>query len=153
MCLMFPWLSSFIKCKASQLMRLWYLSHRRTAKAHARLRQSLRCSHALNMEVNEGSDQTLDMQRQWIAAHACLKIEFTEGNKCHNLMSRLICRPGWFGMEVQKVVSWMKGVQQRNGIWAKSCENMSYAICEQQRRRSACASAQSDQHLYCSLLR
>ena len=28
-----------------------------------------------------------------------------------------------------------------------------YAICEQQRRRSACASAQSDQHLCCSLLR
>ena len=27
-----------------------------------------------------------------------------------------------------------------------------YAICEQQRRRSACASAQSDQHLCCSLL-
>ena len=28
-----------------------------------------------------------------------------------------------------------------------------YAICEQQRRRSACASAQSDQHLCCSLPR
>ena len=28
-----------------------------------------------------------------------------------------------------------------------------FAICEQQRRRSACASAQSDQHLCCSLLR
>ena len=37
-------------------------------------------------------------------------------------------------------------------IWARSCENVSYAICEQQRRRSACASAQSDQRLYCSLL-
>ena len=30
---------------------------------------------------------------------------------------------------------------------------LSYAICEQQRRRSACASAQSDQRLCCSLLR
>ena len=30
---------------------------------------------------------------------------------------------------------------------------MSYAICEQQRRRSACASALSDQHLCCSLLK
>ena len=30
---------------------------------------------------------------------------------------------------------------------------MSYAICEQQRRRSACASAQSDQRLCCSLPR
>ena len=37
--------------------------------------------------------------------------------------------------------------------WARSCENVSYAICEQQRCRSACASAQSDQHLCCSLLR
>ena len=33
--------------------------------------------------------------------------------------------------------------------WARSCENVSYAICEQQRCRSACASAQSDQHLCC----
>ena len=38
-------------------------------------------------------------------------------------------------------------------IWARSCENVSYAICEQQRCRLACASAQSDQHLCCSLLR
>ena len=30
---------------------------------------------------------------------------------------------------------------------------MSYAICQQQRCRSACTSAQSDQHLCCSLLR
>ena len=29
---------------------------------------------------------------------------------------------------------------------------MSYFICEQQRRRSACTSAQSDQHLCCSLV-
>ena len=36
-------------------------------------------------------------------------------------------------------------------IWARSCENVSYAICEQQRRRSACASVQSDQGLCCSL--
>ena len=38
-------------------------------------------------------------------------------------------------------------------MWARSCENVSYAICEQQRCRSACASAQSNQHLCCSLLR
>ena len=36
--------------------------------------------------------------------------------------------------------------------WARSCENVSYAICEQQRCRLACASAQSGQHLCCSLL-
>ena len=37
--------------------------------------------------------------------------------------------------------------------WARSCENMSYAICEQQRRRLACTSAQSDQHVCCSLFK
>ena len=37
--------------------------------------------------------------------------------------------------------------------WAWSCKNVSHAICEQQRHRSACASAQSDQHLCHSLLR
>ena len=37
-------------------------------------------------------------------------------------------------------------------IWAEPWENVSYVICEQQRRRSACASAQSDQRLCCSLL-
>ena len=31
--------------------------------------------------------------------------------------------------------------------------NVSYVICEQRMRRSACASAQSDQRLCCSLLR
>ena len=32
-------------------------------------------------------------------------------------------------------------------IWARPWENVSYAICKQQRHRSACAFAQSDQHL------
>ena len=32
-------------------------------------------------------------------------------------------------------------------IWARSCENVFYVICEQQRCRSACTAAQSDQHL------
>ena len=31
--------------------------------------------------------------------------------------------------------------------WARLCENVCYGICEQQRRRSACTFAQSDQHL------
>ena len=38
-------------------------------------------------------------------------------------------------------------------IWARLCENVSYAICEQQKCRSACTSTQFDQHLCCSLLR
>ena len=38
-------------------------------------------------------------------------------------------------------------------IWAAPWENVSYVICEPQRRRSACAFAQSDQRLCFSLLR
>ena len=43
------------------------------------------------MEVDEGSDQISDVQPQWIAAHARLKIEFTAGDKYQNLMSRHKC--------------------------------------------------------------
>ena len=58
------------------------------------------------MEVHdEGSDQKSDVQPQWIAVHACLKIEFTEGDKCHNLMSRLKCK------RLQFCVSWRKYLQ------------------------------------------
>ena len=38
-------------------------------------------------------------------------------------------------------------------LWPGHAKKMAYAICEQQRCRSACASAQSDQHLCGSLLR
>ena len=36
-------------------------------------------------------------------------------------------------------------------IWASTRENLSSGVCEQQRRRPACASAQSDQRLCCSV--
>ena len=42
---------------------------------------------------------------------------------------------------------------QSTNHWARSCKNVSYAIRKQQRRSGAFASAQSDQHLCCSLLR
>ena len=41
------------------------------------------------MEVDEGSDQKLDIYRHWMAAHAHLKNEFTEDEKYHNLMNWL----------------------------------------------------------------
>ena len=44
-------------------------------------------------------------------------------------------------------------LSRKEYIWAEPWENVSYVICEQQRRRSACASAQSDQRLCCLLLR
>ena len=55
--------------------------------------------------------------------------------------------------EKRIVVDVHSALKARQGKWARSCENVSYAICEQQWCRSACASAQSDQHLCCSLLR
>ena len=42
------------------------------------------------MEVDEGSDQTSDIYPYWMAAHARLKNEFKEDEKCHNLMRWLI---------------------------------------------------------------
>ena len=47
-------------------------------------RQSLRCSHTWSMEADKGSDK-----KQTSEAHACLKNEFTEDRKYHNLRSRL----------------------------------------------------------------
>ena len=84
------------KVQMSQLMRLWYLSHRRPAKAQrscafAQSRQSLRCSHTWSIEVDEGSDQKSDTSPHWMAAHAHLKNEITEDEKCHNLMRWLRC--------------------------------------------------------------
>ena len=38
------------------------------------------------MEVYEGSNQKLDILPHWMAAHVRLKNEFTEDEKCHNLM-------------------------------------------------------------------
>ena len=38
------------------------------------------------MEVDKGSDQKSDIQPHWMAGHARLKNEFTEDEKCHNLM-------------------------------------------------------------------
>ena len=65
-------------------MRLWYLSHRRPAKAQAaHSRQSLRCSQTSSKEVDNGSDQKSDIQPHSMAAPARLKNEFTEDEKYH----------------------------------------------------------------------
>ena len=57
-------------------------------------------------------------------------------------------------MELEKTSKKIYSLAIMNGcMWAGPWENVSYIICKQQRRRSACASAQSDQHLCCSLLK
>ena len=55
-----------------------------------------------------------------------------------------------FGINEYRVYSTFKRSareREQRYNWARTCENVYYAICEQQRCRSACASAQSDQHL------
>ena len=42
------------------------------------------------MEIDEGADQKSDILNCWMAAHVHLKNEFTEDEKCQNLMSWLI---------------------------------------------------------------
>ena len=41
------------------------------------------------MEVGEGFNQKSDIYPHWMAVHARLNNEFTEDEKCHNLMSWL----------------------------------------------------------------
>ena len=38
------------------------------------------------MEVDEGSNENSEILPYWMAANACLKNEFTEDEKYHNLM-------------------------------------------------------------------
>ena len=39
------------------------------------------------MEVDKGSDKKSDIKPHWMAAYARSKNDFTEDEKCHNLMS------------------------------------------------------------------
>ena len=80
----------------SKHMRLWYLSHRQPAKAQASLRICAVSPEpslfAQSMEVDEESDQKSDICPHWMAVHARLKNEFTEDDKCHNLVRWLKLR-------------------------------------------------------------
>ena len=58
--------------------------------AHVRsLARAVACSHTRRMEVDKWSDQKSDIQPHGMAAHTCLKNEFTEDEKCHNLMAQI----------------------------------------------------------------
>ena len=76
-------------------MRLWYVSHRRPAKAQASLRiRAVLPEPFLFAHMKDGSRRRVRPKIRhlphYLAAHARLKNEFTEDEKCHNLMSRLI---------------------------------------------------------------
>ena len=86
------------KMYLNQLMRLWYLSHRRPAKAQASLRiRAVSPEPSLFAHMKCGSRRKGRPNKQtssphWMAAHARLKNEFKEDGKYHNLMRWLICR-------------------------------------------------------------
>ena len=73
----------------SQLTRLWYLSHRRPAKAQASLRiRAVSPEPSLFAHMRYGSRRRVRPKPHWMAAQARLKNEFTEDEKCHNFISR-----------------------------------------------------------------
>ena len=77
-------------------MRLWYLSHRRPAKAQASLRiRAVSPEPSLFAHMKYRSRRRVRSKNQTssptgMAGHACLKNEFTKDKKYHNLMSWLI---------------------------------------------------------------
>ena len=75
----------------SQLMRLWYLSHRWPAKAQASLRiRTVSPEPSLFAYMKYRSRQgvwpKIRHLSRWMAANELLKNEFTEDKKCHNLI-------------------------------------------------------------------
>ena len=46
--------------------------------------------HTYSIEADEESDLKSDIYPHWMAVHACLKEEFREDEKYHNLMTWLI---------------------------------------------------------------
>ena len=74
-------------------MRLWYLSHRRPAKAQASLRGcAVLPEPLLFARMKYGGRRRIrpKIRHNWMAAHARLKNEFTEDEQNHNLMTWLI---------------------------------------------------------------
>ena len=76
-------------------MRLWYLSHRRSAKAQASLRiRAVLPEPSLFAHMEYGSRQMVRPKFKHLATldgcTCALKNEFTEDEKCHILMSWLI---------------------------------------------------------------
>ena len=71
----------------SQLMRLWYLSHRRPAKAQGSMPEPSLFAH-MKYGRRRVPPKIIHLA-PLDAAHARLKNEITEDEKCYNLMSWL----------------------------------------------------------------
>ena len=102
----------------SQLMRLWYLSHRRPAKTQASLRIcAVSPEPSPFAHMKHGSRQKVRLKirhrAHWMAATARLKYEFTEDEKCHNLMS------------------WLKYA------WRTTCYRTAHVICQSSKKKKS----------------
>ena len=140
-----------------RVKRIWYLSPMRAAKVQASLRiralsrQNLRCSLIQAVSQEEPSDRKPDPWLLWMAGHAQLKFVMTECSKTQIRLTRLegsniFRRTRQMLMQTCDCYSCMI-------LLRRVMRKPFYAICEQQRCRSACASSQSDQHICCSLPR
>ena len=114
-------------------MRLWYVIIQATSEGSCEPTHPCNLArafavHTRNTEVDEGFDQKSDIKPHCMAGHAHLRMIY--GGRKEPLSHDM----------AQKYMSHV----MRKPV---------YAICEQQRRRSACASPQSDQHPCCSLPR
>ena len=91
-----------VSSSTSTTYRIYEQPRFRQACASAQSRQSLRCLRTWSIGAGEGFDKTLEIYALWMTAHARLKNEFTEGDKCHNLKSWLIIMLfialGWHNM-------------------------------------------------------
>ena len=83
----------FFHLHMSQLMRLWYLSHKRPAKAQASLRiRAVSPEPSLVAHMKYGSRRKVRPNvRRLVPVDAHLRNEFTEDEKYHNFMRWLIC--------------------------------------------------------------
>ena len=103
---------------------------------------------------SEDSDQTGRMPRLiWVFTwRTCHFVGFIMWRRLMYKMVLIVCMRTAKSQGSMRSLTRAFAVRLYN-IWSSSWENLFYAICEQQRRRSACTSAQFTQHLCCSLSR
>ena len=139
----------------SQLMRLWYLSHRRPAKAQASLRGP---ELSLFAHMNYGSRRRVRPKIRDLApldVCACVFEEWIYGGKkvpkSHELaqiaVNTCICAPLLDKNSSDTLKTTIINLNLQI-IWAASWQNQQNGMCAL-RRQISLASAQSDQSLHC----
>ena len=144
----------------SQLMRLWYSSHRRTAKALARLRiRAVSPEPSLFVHMKHRSRRRVRPKIRHLAPTRWLRMRVWR----MSLRRKKSAIISWAGLNVT-ILSAFPLLTHHYGFCSRTesfyeplhvsheprHEKTCFPLCEQQR---FCASAQSDQHICCSLLR